>query len=160
MLDTLYPPADNWSCNLQTLRLQHTSSHILETFILPLNHTILLRCVGNRVLHLNTCIFTIINELRIKIFTTIIRFEDLESPPILVLNQGLENLVVEKNSRLEFKEVNPTIPRNFIYEGKKKLGLTYGHMREGTIHVTMDELKRCWGSLMTDSLILMLWMFS
>ena len=40
--------------------------------------------------------------------------EDLEFPPILVLNQGLENLEVIKNFRLEFKEVNATISGKVI----------------------------------------------
>ena len=35
-----------------------------------------------------------------------------------------------------------------------------GYMREGTNNVTVDELKRRIGSLMTNSRILMLWMFS
>ena len=84
----------------QSIILQHTSSHLLETYIVPLSHTILLRCVGNRVLHLNNCILKINNELILDIFTTMIRFEYLESPPILVLNKSLENLEVVKNFRL------------------------------------------------------------
>ena len=91
---------------------------------------------------MNTFIFTIINELILDIFTTIIRSEENESPPILVLNQGLENLKVEKNFRLEFKEVNPTEPGKLIYESKEILGLNNGNMREGTNNVTVDELKR------------------
>ena len=39
-------------------------------------------------LHLNTCIFTILNELRLDILTTIVRSKDLEFPPRLVFNQG------------------------------------------------------------------------
>ena len=83
----------------QIFRLQHTSSHLLEDSILPLSDTILLRCVRNRVLHLDTCIFTIINEIRLEILTTIIIYEDLEFPPKLVFNQGLENLEVVKKFR-------------------------------------------------------------
>ena len=94
-------------------------------------------------LHLDTCIFTIINELRLDIFITIIGSEDLEFPSKLVLNQGLENLVLEKKSMLEFKEVNPTVPGKSIYERKDILGLTHGHMREWTNNVTVKELKRC-----------------
>ena len=80
----------------QSFRLHHTSSHLLETYVLPLSHTILLRCVRNRVLHMDTCIFTIINELIPYKFTTLIISEDHESPPILVLNQRLQNLEVVK----------------------------------------------------------------
>ena len=127
----------------KSLRLQHTKRHLLEAFILPLSHTILLRCVGNRVLHLDTFIFTIINKLRLDIFTTIIRFGDLEFPPRRVLNQGLENIEVVKQFRLEFKEVNPTVPGKFIYEGKEIIGLNHDHIMEGTNKFTVNELKRC-----------------
>ena len=48
-------------------------------------------------LHLNTYIFTILNELRLDILTTIIRYEDLESPPRLVSNQGLKDFEDVKN---------------------------------------------------------------
>ena len=80
----------------QSLRLHHTSSHLLETYVLPLSHIILLRCVRNRVLHLDTCIFTIFNELRVDIFTTITISKDLKFPPKLVLNQGFKILEVIK----------------------------------------------------------------
>ena len=63
------------------IRVHHTSNHLLEGYILPLSNTILLRCVGNGVLHMDTYIFTIFNEIRLEIFTTIIRSEDLEFPP-------------------------------------------------------------------------------
>ena len=68
-------------------------------------------------LHLDTYIFAILNELILNILTTIFRSEDLEFPPRLILNQGLENLKVVKNFILEFKEVNPTVPKKVIYEG-------------------------------------------
>ena len=42
-------------------------------------------------LHMNTYIFTILNELKLEILTTIVRSEDLEFPPILVFNQGLKD---------------------------------------------------------------------
>ena len=42
-------------------------------------------------LHMNTFIFTILNELRIDILTTIVRYEDLEFPPTLVFNQILKD---------------------------------------------------------------------
>ena len=74
------------------IRLHHTSNHLLEGSILPLGNTILLRCVRNRVLHLVTCIFIILNEIELDILTTIIKYKDLEFPFILVLNQGFKNL--------------------------------------------------------------------
>ena len=43
-------------------------------------------------MHLNTYIFTILNELKVDILTTIVISEDLESPPSLVLNQGFKDL--------------------------------------------------------------------
>ena len=67
-------------------------------------------------LHLNTCIFTIINELRLEIITTIFIFEDLEFPPKLVFNQSLKDFEEAKNFILVFQEVNPTITRKVIYE--------------------------------------------
>ena len=88
----------------QSIRLQHTSRHLLETSILPLSHTILMRCVRNRVLHLDACIFTIINELRLDIFTIIIRSKDLEFPPRLVLNQGLETFKWSKTLDLSLRK--------------------------------------------------------
>ena len=122
----------------QSIRLHHASGHLLQRCIIPLSNTILLRCVGNRVLHLDTCIFTIINELKLDIFTTIIISEDLEFPSRQLLNQGLENIEVVKNFRIGFKKVNPTVPRKFIYEGKDIIVLTHGHMREGNKNQTMD----------------------
>ena len=86
----------------QSLRLHHTSYHVLETSILPLSNTILLRSVGNGVFHLDTCIFTILNKIILDIITTIIRSEDLEFPPRLVLNQGSKDLEEIKNFRLVF----------------------------------------------------------
>ena len=38
-------------------------------------------------LHMNTFIFTILNELKLDILTTIVISEDLEFPPRVVLNQ-------------------------------------------------------------------------
>ena len=67
-------------------------------------------------LHLNMYIFTILNELRLDILTTIVRSEDLESPPRLVFNQSLKDFEEAKNFRLMLQEVNPTVPGKFIYE--------------------------------------------
>ena len=90
--------------------LYHTSFHLLECSILPLNNTILLRCVGNRILHMDTCIFKIMDEIKLDILSIIIIYEYLEFPPKLVLNQGFKNLEEVKNFILEFKEVNSTVP--------------------------------------------------
>ena len=57
-------------------------------------------CVRNRMLHLDTCIFEILDEIKLDIVTTIVRFEYLESPPRLVLNQGSKDLEEVKNFRL------------------------------------------------------------
>ena len=51
-------------------------------------------------LHMNTCIFIIFNELILEILTAIVRYEDLESPPRLVFNQGLKDFEEVKNFRL------------------------------------------------------------
>ena len=76
----------NWC---KSLRLHHTSVHLVERSIFPLSNTILLRCVGKIMFHLDTCIFTIMDELRLDILTTITRSEDLEFPPRLVKNLRL-----------------------------------------------------------------------
>ena len=65
-------------------------------------------------LHMNTYICTILNELRLDILTTIFRFEDLEFPPRLVFNQILKDFEEAKNFRLVFQEVNPAIPGKVI----------------------------------------------
>ena len=111
-------------------------------------------------MHLDTCIFAILDELRIYILTTIVISEDLEFPPRLVFNQGSKDFEEVKNFRLMLQEVNPTIPGKFIYEVQCIFGLNHGHMREWTSNVTVDQLKRCRGSLMTSSLILVLQVFS
>ena len=67
-------------------------------------------------LHLNTCIFTILNELILDILTTIVIFEDLEFPPRLVFNQILKHFEEAKNFILMLQEVNPTVHGKFIYE--------------------------------------------
>ena len=61
-------------------------------------------------LHLNICIFTILNELRLEILTTIVISKDLEYPPRLVFNQTLKDFEEAKNFKLVFQEVNPAIP--------------------------------------------------
>ena len=94
-------------------------------------------------MHLNTYIFTILNEIKIDILTTIVRSEDLKFPPILVFNQSLKDFEEAKNFRFMLQEVNPTVPGKVIYEGKGIFGLTPGHMRAMTNNFTMDELKRC-----------------
>ena len=101
----------------QIFKLHHTSFHLLECSILPLRNTILLRCVGNRWLHLDSCIFMIMDEMSLDILTTNIYSEDLEFPPRLVLNQGFKILEEVKNFRLDFKEVNPIVSGKFIYKG-------------------------------------------
>ena len=84
--------------------------------IIPLSNTILLWCVRDRMLHLNTYICTILNELRLDILTTIVRSEDLEFPPRLVFNQSFKDFEEAKNSRLVYQEVNSAVPGKFIYE--------------------------------------------
>ena len=69
-------------------------------------------------LHLDTCIFAILDELILDILTTIIRSEYLKFLPRLVLNQGSKYLEEAKNSRLVLQEIDPTIPGKVIYEGK------------------------------------------
>ena len=50
-------------------------------------------------LHMNTYIFTILNELIFDILTTIFISKDLESPPRLVFNQDLKDFEEVKNFR-------------------------------------------------------------
>ena len=51
-------------------------------------------------MHLNTFIFTILNEIKLDIVTTIVIFEDLEFPPRLVFNQGSKDFEEVKNLKL------------------------------------------------------------
>ena len=111
-------------------------------------------------LHLDTFIFSILNELGFDIFTTIFISKDLESPPRLVLNQGSKYLEEVKKYRLVLYEIDPKIPRKVIYEGECIFCLTHGHMRKWTSNVTVYKLKGCRGSLMTSSLIFVLRVFS
>src|SRR5712692_2979319 len=111
-------------------------------------------------LHLNTYICTILNELRLNILTTIFRSGDLDFSPRLVFNQSLKDFEEAKNFRLVFQEVNPAIPGKFIYESQCIFVLTHGHMREWASNITVDQLEGCRGSLMTSSLKFMLWVFS
>ena len=67
-------------------------------------------------LHLNTYICTILNEIRLEILTTIVKFEDLEFPPKLVFDQSIKDFEEAKNFRLLFQEVNPAKPGKVIYE--------------------------------------------
>ena len=53
-------------------------------------------------LHLNTYIYTILNELRLDILTNIFISEDLEFPPILVFNQSLKDFEEASNFKLVF----------------------------------------------------------
>ena len=84
----------------QSHSLHHIGCHLLQWFVLSLNNTILLWCVRNIMLHLDTYIFAILDELRLEIITNIFMSEDLESHPILVLNQGSKDLEEVKNFRL------------------------------------------------------------
>ena len=65
---------------------------------------------------MNTCIFTIFNELRLDILTNIVRSKDVEFPSRLVFNQSLKDFEEAKNFRLMLQEVNPTVPGKVIYE--------------------------------------------
>ena len=76
-------------------------------------------------LHLNTCIYKILNELIFDILTTIFISEDLEFPPRLVFNQSLKDFEEAKNFKLMLQELNPTVPRKFIYEVQCIFGLTH-----------------------------------
>ena len=93
-----YPILDVW-CTVyslmpkiwwQSIRLQHASGHLLQRSIIPLGNTILLRYVGNRVLHIDTCIFTILNKIMLEIHTIIIISKNLGISSRLVLNLGLK----------------------------------------------------------------------
>ena len=137
---------------LSSIVIHHMINNPQQWFVLSLSNTILPWCVRDWMLHLNTCIFTILNELRLNILTTIVRSKDLESPPRLVFNQGLKDFEEVKKFRLMLQEVNLAIPGKFIYEGQWIFGLTHGHMRKWTSNITVDQLKRCRGSLMTSSL--------
>ena len=79
------------------LSLQHTACHLFQLFVLSLSNTILLWCVRDRMLHLNTCIYTIINKFTLDILTTIFKSDDLESSPRLVFNQGPKYFEEVKN---------------------------------------------------------------
>ena len=61
-------------------------------------------------LHLNTCIFTILNELKLDILTTIVISEDLEFPPRLVFNQILKDFEEAKKFRLMLVSWNISPP--------------------------------------------------
>ena len=63
-------------------------------------------------LHLNTYIFAILNELIIDILTTIVISKDLEFPPIFVFNQGSKDFEEVKNFRLMLWEVNQQYLKN------------------------------------------------
>ena len=107
---------------------------------------------------MNTCIYTILNELILDILTTIFISEDLEFPPRLVFNQSLKDF--EEAKRLVFQEVNPAIPGKVIYEIQCIFGLTHGHMREWASNIIVNQLEGCIGSLMTSFLKFVLWVYS
>ena len=82
------------------LSLHHISCHLLQWSVLSLEYTILLWCVRNIMLNLDTYIFTILDEIRLDILTTIFRSKDLDFPPRLVLNQGSKDVEEVQNFRL------------------------------------------------------------
>ena len=84
----------------QIFILHYASCRLLQWFVLSLSNTILLWCVRDRILDMNTCIFTILNEIILDIITNIFRFEDLEFPPRLVFNQGCKDFEKVKDFRL------------------------------------------------------------
>ena len=51
-------------------------------------------------MHMDTHVLKIMDEIRLEIITATIRFEYLESPPRLVLNQGSKDLEEVKNFKL------------------------------------------------------------
>ena len=65
-------------------------------------------------LHLDTCILAILDEIKVDILTTIFKYEDLEFPPNLIFNQVSKYFEEVKNFRLMIYEVNPTIPGKVI----------------------------------------------
>ena len=93
-------------------------------------------------LHLDTYMFAILDELRIDLLTTIVRPEDLEFPPKLVFNQGSKDFEEVKNFRLMLKEVNPTMPGKVIYEVECIFVLNHGHMMEWTNNVKTPNFHK------------------
>ena len=51
-------------------------------------------------LYLDTCIFEILDELKLDILVTIVRYEDLYFLPIFVFNQSSKDFEEVKNFRL------------------------------------------------------------
>ena len=86
--------------------IMHVAISVSDLFFLSAT-PFLLWCVRDRMIHLNTYIYTILNELILDILTTIFISKDLEFPPRLVFNQILKDFEEAKNSRLVFQEVNP-----------------------------------------------------
>ena len=100
------------------------------------------------------------DEIRLDILTTISISEDLEFPPRLVFNQSFKDFEEDKNFRLVFQEINPAVPGKVIYEFQCIFVLTHLHMRKCSSNITVDQLKRCRGSLVTSFLKFMLSVFS
>ena len=101
----------------KSFSLHHASCHLLEWSILSLSNTILLWCVRNRMLHLDTSIFTILDEIRLDILTAIVRSEDLEFPPRLVLpdwfsTKGRKTLKRSKTSDLCFRKTQQYLEKS------------------------------------------------
>ena len=51
-------------------------------------------------LHLDTCILAILDEIKVDILTTILKYDDLEFPPNLIFNQVSKYFEEVKNFRL------------------------------------------------------------
>ena len=95
---------------LQILGFNHTGFHLLERRILPLCHTILMWCVGDRMLHLDATLFTKVLQILAHILFTIISIKQFDLIPTLILNKGFPNLESLKDFKFEFERVNPKKP--------------------------------------------------
>ena len=125
----------------QILSINHTGFHLLKRHVLPLCHTILLWCVGDRILCLDATLFTKVLQILVYICFTVISTKHFDIFPTLILNQGFPNLECLKDFRFEFEKLNPTKPWEIICEGQHITWSFIWRCRERSNKIWMHQSK-------------------
>ena len=89
--------------------MQHRSCCTNNSPILPLSNPILLGVVRNGQLSLDTLLDAEVSKLCGGILTLIVRHQDLDLSPCLVLHKGLKLLEPLEDLTLGLKEIDPSL---------------------------------------------------
>ena len=84
----------------QIFSFKHAGYHLFQSLVFPFCYTILLRCVGNGVMNLDSNFRKNLQKLRFYVFTTIVLSESLNISPSTIVNRSFK--IYELSRTLDF----------------------------------------------------------